>query len=278
MLGGDRPPPPLLESLGFYLRDTDLPLSVSAPNYPRLVRVTTEDVGERVGDNHPLEVIAALARFSDDDVFMEEARAVAGAFGPLSYGVFDFSLAAWKHTALELHVHLGLLRRIGTVAQHEGRRESLVHLDDPERRVLREIIEPLQVEIASPEPFRLEHAISTSQTLEGLRVTLAELYWKEFSWQLVPYRHPDAPIHASRRPSWVPVGLVEPGTPGQLIVRCGSRGWAYQELWRHAIKGASIRVCEGCGALFIPRRKDARHCQDSCRVTSHRRRAHQQGA
>lgn len=271
-LGGKRPSPPKWQTVDFPLDSGDDRAQDSFLNYPRLVRTTDVDVGERPGDNHPLQALAALTKYADNTSFMSAAHDAAERFGPLSFAAFSFSLVAWRHAAMELHSHLLLLKRLSEIEGSKPARGKDVALQPEMRSECFKAVEPLQVELSVPRPFELHELFDTSVTLSELRSGLADMYWSEFRRNLLPDAHADSHFDAKEQPSWTKKGLLEVGKPGQLIVRCGSRGWAFYELWQQVSKGGVIRECEGCGLLFQPPRKDARHCQDSCRVTSHRRR------
>ena len=272
-LGGREPPPQLEWEEALELEDGGNAhfVSTSGPNYPRLVRSRVDDVGEVVGPVRPLEHLAALSSQLSDGGFQDAAREAAGVFGPLSYAERDFTLVVWRHTVLELGVHLALLNCLGNIAElSEDQMEG--EIDSVERRRLHTIIEPLDAELALPAPNAVYAAIASSNTVIELRFKLATLYWSEFTRQLRPYAHPGAYFRKATRPTWPQKALVDVGAPGQIVVRCGSRGWSYYELWKLASEGKGIRQCLGCGRLFQPRRRDAQHCSGTCRVKSHRRR------
>ena len=247
--------------------------SLRLHNYPRLVRVSQEDVGEKTGDLRPLEEIAALTQYVVDQDFMEPARLTAERFGPLAFGEFDFTLTAWKHAAIELDVHLRILKHMGDMAQFEESPEARILLDAANRQEFYELVKRLVPELSVPRQDVLRELVDSSGSLRDLREGLSKAYWSEFQRSTWLDAHRDAPWDADRS-QLSPPGLVFLGdAPGQIRVRCGCLGWAFYELWQRASKGGRIRECDGCGRLFRPKRRDARHCQEGCRVKSFRRRA-----
>lgn len=272
-LGGGEEPPGLEGELDVELGDSGDVTTVPVPNYPRLVRIQQQDVGERRGDNNPLEHIAALAAHREEAEFMTAARRVAEAYGPLSYALVDFSLHIWRHAAQELQVHLLLLRRLLDIRKYgEGSDERDVPVEPVEKEILRELLELLDPELANPRPYEVAAIIDASKSLHCLRIELAGLYWREFGRHLRTHRHKGGYLETTRALPAARKLLVDVGSPGQIIVRCGSLGWSFYQLWRLASEVDDIRLCEGCGRLFQPRRRDARHCSATCRVASHRRR------
>lgn len=275
-LGGTRPPPPPVHHLPVEIPDpthgsVDM-TSIPVANYPRLVREGPGDVGERPGDNHPLEAIAGLKRYVlDDEALMLHARDVMSVYGPLAYGEFDFTLTAWRQAAVELHTHLALLRELSIIAEGEGRPEQAIQLDAGHREALQAAIGELDPELAMPSPHTLRQLTRDCRTLGDMRTALGAAYWAEFRRNTMPYAH-DQPFFSSSESS-SHLQLTGLGSsPGQLVVRCGCKGWAYYELWQRAVRGTRIHECRGCGRLFQATRQDAKHCQASCRVRSYRRR------
>ena len=276
-LGGGQPPP---EPHGFVSVEEVDPVSgavsefdVPVVNYPRLVRVTVRDVGTASSGLKPLEELADLARHIGDENRMERVQALMEKYGPLAYGTFDFTLEAWKEAAIALHAHLALLRQIAAIAEAEDRPERAIRLDAEHRRDLVACIAPTRGTLAIPAASTMSAAIEASQTLRAVRERATSLYWSEFARSSRSYAHPGAWFRQPERASWGQVNLVDLGDAvGQVVVRCGCRGWAFHELWQEATRHASIHVCQGCGRLFVAGRKDARHCSDACRVKHFRRR------
>ena len=246
------------------------------PNYPRLVRVSPSDTGEKPGQVNALEALTRLSQIVENDAFMAEAAQLASSFGALAYGMLDATLDAWRSTARELDAHCWLLKRLSDVAEFAPS-PGLAMLDAIEHRELEQIIKEANraTTFQFPAARTLLKAITAAETAQELRQALAAMYWEEFQRQLRPYAHRGAYFRTRERPDYPLVGLVDVGGPGQIVARCGSRGWAFYELWSLAQENRGIRQCEGCGLLFEPARKDARHCRDSCRVKAHRgRRSH----
>ena len=247
--------------------------TVEVPNYPRLVRVSSADTGEKPGPVDPLGALAGLSQVAEVEAFMSAAADLASTYGALGYGMPDATLHTWRSTARELQTHLLLLMRLSDVTEFApGTGPAL--LDASEHRELTRIIMDAsrKTSLRFPAEGDLLKAIQASLTPQELQVSLASMYWGEFQRQLRPYAHPGSYFRTRERPHYAQVGLVDVGDPGQIVARCGSRGWAFYELWRLARENRGIRQCQGCGRLFEPRRKDARHCRDSCRVRTHRRR------
>lgn len=276
-LGGGQPPP---EPHAFVSVEEVDPVSgavsvfdVPVVNYPRLARATVRDVGMVSGDLKPLEELADLARHIGDEDLMERVQVLMERFGPLAYGTFDFTLEAWKEAAIELHAHLALLHQIAAIAEVEDRSERVIRLDADHRRDLMACIAPIRGTLAIPAASTMSSVIEGSQTLRAVREQISSLYWREFVRSSRPYAHPGAWFRQPERASWGQVNLVDLGDAvGQVVVRCGCRGWAFHELWQEATRHASIHLCQGCGRLFVAGRKDARHCSDACRVRHFRRR------
>jgi hypothetical protein len=102
--------------------------------------------------------------------------------------------------------------------------------------------------------------------------------------------HAGAPLHVPRKlaPLLVPTPLAAlrpcqgcgrplDGHYGDLHVACCGRclGRCHGRTWRsrhRAPAAARGRPCATCGAVFTPRRSDARTCSDACRQKAHRRR------
>jgi hypothetical protein len=276
-LGGHQPPPSPAGDYWVEAVDATTGEPWAYPmrydNYPRLVRETHQDVGVVSGEIRALEPVADLARFTESPEFMELARLTMERLGALAYGEFDYTVGAWMHAAVELDTHLRLLRLLGEVAEGEGRPEDQLRLDDDHRSRFNECLGSLDWELAVPTVQDLRSHVAGSPTLDALREGLSDMYWGEFVRSTRPYAHPGAWFRQATRPSWGQVNLVDlSAIPGQGVVRCGCRGWAFHELWQRSTRHSTVRRCEGCGRHFAPPRKDARHCSGACRVKSFRQR------
>ena len=276
-LGGGQPPPGLEGSVTVEEIDQasgDLMVyDIPVRNYPRLVRATSRDVGVVPGDLKPLEELADLSRHNGDADLMERVRVVMERFGPLAYGTFDFTLEAWMDAAIELLAHLQLLRQLAAIAEAEDRSERVIRLDADHRRALQACIASIRGPLAIPDASTMRGVIEDAETLRAVREQVTSLYWKEFVRSSKPHAHPGAWFRQPDRASWGQVNLVDLGdATGQVVVRCGCRGWSFHELWEEATRHALVHLCQGCGRLFVAGRKDARHCSDACRVKSFRRR------
>lgn len=271
--GGQDPPGPTWRSDDLVDESGEL-THIEGPNYPRLVRTTMADVGEKKGPDDPVERLAELATFKDESDFMAAACTFAGEYGPLSYAEMDFSLEVWKHTAEEMHAHLSILRELTLMREvSKDSKDAQILIKGADRQVLHESLGGLSPYLASPPVEAVSKAIDSSHNLAELRDRLANLYWEAFGHHLRPYRHPGAYFVTTRTAPTARKLLVDVGdVPGQLVVRCGSLGWSLYQLWAMASKALDIRQCEGCGRLFQATRPNKRHCEAGCRPKSFRKR------
>jgi hypothetical protein len=87
----------------------------------------------------------------------------------------------------------------------------------------------------------------------------------------------DAPI---RRVKWNPPFAFSPAFPGARdetgvgsAVLPAHRGPTEEYASVEALELSVTALCDGCGAVFVPKRSDAKFCSGRCRVASHRRAA-----
>jgi len=266
--GGADPPLPKWESWAIFdLSGNEVP--ISGDNYPRLVRASDRERKGAIVVASPLEELAALGLVEDDDEFMSRAQEVASAIGPLSFDEIDSSAVGWRYVTRELAAHMSLVKDINEAAELERLAvgaSATGWLEDSDKARHQELLDPVAHELSLPTKALVLAAIRSGQTLGELRHALAELYWNAFGDHLRPYSHRGSHYDKGRLNPALQKLLVDVGSPGQLVIRCGSRGWALYELWRLVTQVEEIRTCEGCHRLFQPRRKDQRHCSAGCRT------------
>lgn len=272
--GGASPPQPMWHTDADLAPDA-IAVSISGPNYPRLVRASYPERFSGKPLHSPLEEIAALTPEAGDEEFMGQAKAAAEAFGPLSFSEADASLEGWRLRSRQLAAHLRLLAQLQAAEEYwvRGKGAASAHeLDREDRDLFRREIESMPPELAIPMPSELEMLIAGSADLGEFRVRLAEIYWEAFGHQLRPYGHGGGFADKSSVTAALQRPLVDVGSPGQLVVRCGALGWSLYELWRSASEVHEIRVCPACSRLFHPTRRDKKTCSHACRTRLYRTR------
>lgn len=272
-LGGGANPPPDEWELHVELDESGEVWQTSGSNYPRVVRASEADLEAEIGlDEDPLSALAGLAQHQESERFMDEALLVAERYGMLSFADEDASLAQWKHVAIELSAHTTLLRLIQRKRDLNQAGPGKTFMEPPDRDEFRALVAGVNPYHSLPQLHGIQRAISEAGDLDELRSRLADLYWDAFGHQLRMYGHGGGFWAKTKLHPKLWALPVDVQAPGQLVVRTGSRGWSLYQLWRIATDDAPIRVCQGCEGLFLPRRRDALHCSDGCRMKTFRRR------
>lgn len=272
-LGGGADPPSDKWETVVELDATGEMWHASGSNYPRVVRASEADLAADVGiDEDPLSALAGLAQLQDSERFMDEVLQVAERYGLLSFADDDASLEIWRHVAIESLAHTQLLKRLQTIRGDNPAGPGKTFITSDDRDELRSLLNDLNPVHALPQLYRVRGAINESGDLDELRSHLAEMYWDAFGHQLRMYGHRGGFWEKTKLNPKLWALPVDVRAPGQLVVRTGARGWSLYQLWRIAVEDAPIRVCQGCGGLFLPRRRDALHCSDGCRMKTFRRR------
>jgi hypothetical protein len=268
--GNDGPPRPM------WKESVDTPPGhVVGRNYPRLARLSPfppPDQRVHMASGGPLEALAGLHSIVVQDGFMSEASRVAAEYGPLGYSERSFTLTYWRETAAELHAYLSVLGRLSQIEMTFDRNEWDGYLQQELKREIPQALASLPGGVGDSVVQLIERAGKGHTTMKLLRNELSAAFWSEFAHETKEYAHPGAYWRKKRSEDLPLKPLVSLEVPGQFTVRCGARGWSFQQLWDEARRGAMVVFCVTCGRPMLVSRADHRYCSSSCRSRASRRR------
>ena len=243
------------------------------PNYPRLARRTNRRCDQSLPTAGPLEPLAQLHANPVTTDFMSEARRLASAYGPLGYSERSFTLDYWRATAAELHAYCTVLGRLQGIELSLDRDEWDRYLRQELEREIPQAIEHLPPWHSREARRLIEEARNGAMGMDTFRAKLSDVFWDEFAKETKEFAHPGAYWRKKRSENLPLKPLVSLEVPGQFTVRCGTRGWSFQQLWDDARRGATVVFCVNCGNPMIIARTDHRYCSSSCRSQASRRRS-----
>jgi hypothetical protein len=252
-LGGDKPPPPLTRIMHSFENYGFGPLRVmemgSTVYYPRLVRETYRHVELPKLDNRVCEAVAKLyPHVEDESAFRREVVKLVHAYAPMhsSLNASD-TLQEWQKFVSEMHFCLELRALITDVQDVKPSPYASEF-----RETLREWFTG-QLEAQpdkGPSQFRL-FGWFLSRGLDriapkDLMRRMSNYLWDEFQFE------------ASDRTELT-------RTPGEFVVKCGIRGWAYRELHEAFSGNYILKQCGRCRNFFFTKSPKAKWCGNRCR-------------
>jgi hypothetical protein len=253
-LGGDKPPPPLNRTFhhfkGYGSDWMRTEVMGSTTYYPRLVRETYQYVWMPEIDSK-VKVCEAAARLysyiEDELIFRQQVTSFVRAYAPM-YSKLKASdtLGLWRKFAREMHYCLRLLELITQIRQDKPAQFKSTFLE-----TLREwfsIEDQMRPMEGPPEFFFLGWQFSKGydEPPKKLMERIGRSLWDNFQFEV------GDKIELTR-------------TPGEFIVKCGVRGWAYKELHEAFVGRHTLKECPRCHRLFFAKNPKRKWCHDNCK-------------
>ena len=254
-LGGDKPPLPRTRTTHSFENYGFEPLRVmqtgTTTYYPRLVRETYQHVELPEVDDR-IKVCEAVARLyphvEDEGAFMREVVKLARAYAPMHspLGASD-TLKEWRKFVGEMHFCLEL-RALVTDVQEAKPSPYASAFRDTLQEWFREQHEDRPS--AGPPQFQLlgwqfSQGLATVAPKDLMR-WMSRYLWDEFQFE------------AGDRTELT-------RTPGEFVIKCGVRGWAYKELHEAFSGNYTLRQCPHCRNFFFTKNPQAKWCRNRCR-------------